>query len=73
MFTESHEIEPNSISGIECMKYVLTMNGGINKIFYSNWNWRNRYKWKEIYKTFLETQFCYLGLRSYGILYRISK
>lgn len=55
MFTESHEIEPNSISGIECMKYVLTMNGGINKIFYSNWNLRNRYKWKEIYKTFLET------------------
>lgn len=33
MFTESHEIEPNSISGIECMKYVLTMNGGIKKNF----------------------------------------
>lgn len=55
------------------MKYVLTMNGVINKNLYSNFNLRNRYKWKEIYKTFLETEFCYLGLLSYEILYRISK
>ena len=70
LFTESHEIFPNSLYGM----YEIRMNGGIKIIFYSNWNLQQiQMKWKGVDKICLETEFCHLDLLSYGILYRISK
>ena len=58
LFTESHEILPNSIY----VMYEIRMNGGIKRELYTQigiCNKQNRYKWKGINKLHLDfMEFC---------------
>lgn len=58
LFTESHEILPNSID----VMYEIRMNGGIKRELYIQigiCNKQNRYKWKGIHKLHLDfMEFC---------------